>query len=294
MQGPKLFWDTEKINEIWEGYGNSKVDDYPFRTLLSRPMSVLINNQDHEILLRIRNFVFARNARKAELLEDDGTITIGILNKYPTLESFERDVTSKLRQTLSNNVYLLDKSCEEFRLAMRGVKQGLDPGRRSFLHSKEGLRAREESAYRPSASTLVIVPLSLLEHWFEQITRMLNMDYLSTTFDGRGVVWIDGLGDIVDVVAPLPKTVLSNKIDISIESLAQYMIVLTTFERAASEFSKTNTSKSCEKSNLDPITLVRVNSKFHKIRWLRVIVDEGHELGKIISMHTPRKPFDTF
>ena len=52
----------------------------------------------------------------------------------------------------------------------------------------------------------------------------------------RGVVYLDGLGDIVDIQAPLPKVELSGDIAATVSQLAHYSIVVTTFERCASEW----------------------------------------------------------
>ena len=52
----------------------------------------------------------------------------------------------------------------------------------------------------------------------------------------RGVVYLDGLGDIVDIQAPLPKVELNGDITATVSQLAHYSIVVTTFERCAAEW----------------------------------------------------------
>jgi hypothetical protein len=84
-----------------------------------------------------------------------------------------------------------------------------------------------------------------LEHWYEQLTRHLGLPYVTSDpacADLRGIVYLDGLGDIVDVQAPLPKLQLTNEIDLPASDLAHYSIVLTTFERCAREWQLCNST----------------------------------------------------
>ena len=50
-----------------------------------------------------------------------------------------------------------------------------------------------------------MVPDALLEHWTEQLRRHLNLNYFSDDNNtaGRGVVYLDGIGDLVDARTPL-------------------------------------------------------------------------------------------
>ena len=123
---------------------------------------------------------------------------------------------------------------------------------------------------RTSAGTLIVVPHSMLEHWYEQINKFINLQYISSsrTNDKRGIVYIIGLGDIVDLVPPLSKYEIKNRTTHDLFHLSTYLIVITTFERCSREY------KICEQSVVSgtPISLT--------IRWLRLIIDEGHELLK--------------
>ena len=154
-------------------------------------------------------------------------------------------------------MHIFDIAADNFRRRLNTVKQGFDPKNRSFLSSEKGKRLVEELSLVASAATLIIVPLSLLEHWYEQITRHMNLKYFTDHPEGRGVVWIDGLGDIVDVRSPLPKLEIGRSIQISADALAQYLIVVTTFERCSSEFANLNNPGSavkisCASANTDP------------------------------------------
>lgn len=227
----------------------------------------------------------------------------------------------------------------------------------------------------PSAATLIIVPLALLEHWYEQIMRHLNLAYFtyddkcestqapttsqtstsppstaanttasSSSDDSdcmghdegdanllaagrgmmaqrkaqqnkrpaivnhtleedddamgdqesepatpkrkskrerqrerlealRGIVYLDGLGDIVDIVPPVSKLLLQNdtKITLPPQQLSSYLIVVTTLERCISEKKLAMPTSQWSQVSLSPLL---------QIRWLRLIVDEGHELGR--------------
>lgn len=116
-------------------------------------------------------------------------------------------------------------------LEMTKLKEGLDPKQRKHLFSYSQSnrtttnRLTSDKGLRPitplpSSATLIIVPSALLEHWYdvviynynavanlccklyyrhEQITKHLNLKYYTSNGEGRSVVYLDGLGDIVDV-----------------------------------------------------------------------------------------------
>jgi hypothetical protein len=187
------------------------------------------------------------------------------------------------------------------------------------------------------SATLIIVPLALLEHWYEQIMRHLGLEYLVDNVEikpenrniatgnilgtsltdeedfvlhanrGRstdGIVYIDGLGDIMDIKPPISRLIASSKESLLATKstmkdifLGNYSIVITTIERCAAEqqlissftyptsisssSSKQNSSsKSPSVSTSNPVEYKSLLSSYY---WLRVIVDEGHELGR--SMH---------
>lgn len=159
---------------------------------------------------------------------------------------------------------------------MNKIREGLDPNNRKIATSSTPAqqRMRLERSLCPSSATLIVVPLALLEHWYEQITRHLQLDYFTQDEDHRGVVYLDGLGDIVDVEAPLSKL----KVDtgtpmVPAQFLSHYLIVVTTFERCAAEVKQRGDVSSNGTTGAGSVPLLQ-------LRWLRLVVDEGHEIGK--------------
>jgi hypothetical protein len=159
---------------------------------------------------------------------------------------------------------------------MNRVREGLDHKLRNKTTSTTPAtrRLRFERNLCPSSATLIVVPLALLEHWYEQITRHLQLHYFTDDAEERGVVYLDGLGDIVDVEAPLSQLKVDTQTPmVSAQYLSHYLIVVTTFERCAAEVKQRmeHGNQNAERTSNVPLL---------QMRWLRLIVDEGHEIGK--------------
>ena len=75
---------------------------------------------------------------------------------------------------------------EPARQALNAVRALLDKGQRGFYATAVGQRALFERALLPAATTLVVVPLALLEHWFEQVRRHVDLRCLQRESDGGG------------------------------------------------------------------------------------------------------------
>ena len=261
--------------------------------------------------------------------------------KFPTIKSFVSYVKERIRRYALGHPVQEATLLHAFRRSVMSMKEGLDKKQRAVRHSDAYLRLMTEVKLVPSSATLIIVPMSLLEHWYEQISRHINLAYLvhkiqkraaaaannqdnnsegdddegdeddfvnggagaggadasaeraqsyyaqhldAATRQGlRNVVYFDGLGDIVDIKPPVSKI---NLADSSVlrdpYELAQYLIVVTTLERCAAEFRKSN-SLSDVRRGYFKFGQDTIQKSLQHVRWLRLIVDEGHELGQATS-----------
>lgn len=76
---------------------------------------------------------------------------------------------------------------------------------------------------------------------------------------------------------PISSLKISDKFNMSVEEISQYLIVVTTFDRCKLEQVDNVKRNSFNNGNNSIFSQTQL---FMKIRWLRVLVDEGHELGQ--------------
>ena len=240
--------------------------------------------------------------------------------EYPTLESCEADLKICLNAAVANYYVKHGKAAwtkgllEPVRVGLNRIRAGLDPRQRSFFQSLLGRRALFERSLLAAPTTLVVVPEALLEHWFEQLRRHVDLRCLERCGQTHTAVWIDGVGEPScpePEPKPEPEPELEPELELEPEpepkrdpypsprptqgdmasvnefrlksaanmddvadeyTLASYAIVLTTYERCAREHSR-SLYKYEGPPHPHPSPLMR-------LRWLRLVVDEGHELGK--------------
>jgi hypothetical protein len=204
------------------------------------------------------------------------------LERFPTPVHFQRHVRQWAK---TNGAY--DIELEEFRKNVLALRSSMVKSNRKVLMSELGRRQAWERNLVPACSTLIIVPDALLEHWCVQCLVHLNLRMFAdeSTKDGRGVVYLDGVGDIVDASLPLGHVNIGKPLPSSWE-LARYTIVVTTFSRCKDEYRSEigrNAEANSQGRKREYTQLERGGSDFHstfmQVRWLRLVVDEGHELG---------------
>jgi SNF2-related domain len=301
---PAEFWDSSRIQEGWEALRQNPTLAMELNTAL-RPIRKWIGTHH-----------YGDPAPMASFRQLMATIHPPLHDKFPTITSLERYI----KQWLIQKCHVpRGVAVETLRLQMVQIKAGLDKSNRKVLMSAVGRRMKMERSLLPSSATLVIVPDSLLEHWFQQILQHLDLSRFTDQGDNsnnnnRGVVYIDGIGDIVDARMPLTSTTFNRPAPLPWD-LSQYHIVISCFSRCEAEYNRLvdsgHLAEHDEERQEDKVSNGRKRSRHASskkkrtssrkrlrpgaptavqgsdsaltslvsVRWLRLIVDEGHELG---------------
>ena len=276
---PPEFWDAKGVAEGWS---HMRVNPAARKEILTATRPIRSWVQSYLRFGSAERTVFQELVREISPPFLDG--------RFPTLRDLELHVYRKLR-----GVGFPLAELELFRTNMMEVKAGMDKRNRKLLKGPAGQRILQERKLIPSSATLIIVPDALLEHWFQQIHSHLDLsrfvdykhnNHLDSSNEIRNLVYIDGIGDFVDATLPLNQTKATLRVPPAY-MLSQYFIVITTFSRCKSEGNQTGSRQRRQKNS--PITNYSSTttaddssnnrSTFSKIRWLRLVVDEGHELG---------------
>ena len=328
---PPEFWDTTGIDEGWKA----------FRTNPEARTEVL------RCLKPIRHKLAKEELRKLEppfYNGDDGKNNSNNNIQFPTIKSFEQYIRRLLRGNKIKQEHG-DKrwqqpiaSRAEWELVRRSLLElqiGMDKRNRKLKSSQAGQRLLWERELIPTSATLLVVPDALFEHWFQQIQEHLYLPVFADDEEedneqqqqndngstknnkinnkiARGVVYLDGLGDLADVTVgekALENTSSLKEPVLYADQLSGYLIVIVTFSRCRTEVrsghaNANNNENSRSNSRQNPKTNATNTTKpkkkrrqvcaptlpqstkslsvhrspLLKLRWLRLMIDEGHQL----------------
>ncbi|KAL7493687.1 hypothetical protein ACHAWT_010569 [Skeletonema menzelii] len=243
---PKEFFDRESINEHWTLMRVNPV----FRTEILKAMKPLRGASNYDEVARYVSPPF----------QDD---------RFPTLPSFEHYVNRHFANQGQR------AQLELFRRNVINFKAGLDKRNRRLVISAEGRRMLFERNLLPCSTTLIIVPDALLEHWAEQIRRHMKLDVFGeVSGSDAGVVYIDGVGDLSSARFPLNHR--SMKLPSPFE-LVNYLMVVVPFSRIKEQY---YLRKRRRNEDVNDDLTGEKTSPLLQMRWFRIVVDEGHELGE--------------
>ncbi|KAL7468826.1 hypothetical protein ACHAXS_009057 [Conticribra weissflogii] len=260
-QEPDEFYDNEAIDEHWQRMRVNPVFREEILKSL-KPIREFIktsNDPDgYNLFRKVAEF-------SSPPYSDD---------RFPTVGAFEAFVSSKMKGTVPASTIDL------FRMKVIAFKAGLDKRNRRLFNNPIGRRMMFERNLITASTNLIIVPDALLEHWAEQIRRHINIGIFADPIDRRGhegVVYIDGVGDISTARYPLNHN--SSMPMLSQFELANYLIVLVPFSRIKEHYYLRKRQRD-EGIILGSRESTASQSSLLQLRWFRIIVDEGHELGE--------------
>lgn len=242
---PKEFYDSASIDEHWTLMRTNPA----FRESILKAMRPLRGSPRYDAL----------SLEVEPPYKDD---------RFPTLASFVRHVHQLMRRSVPQS------QLDLFRRNVIAFKAGLDKRNRRFFSNERGKRLLFERNLIPCSTTIIIVPDALLEHWAEQMRRHVNLAVLSDFGESHGVVYIDGVGDLADARFPLNHSKMSLP---SAFDLLSYVIVVVPFSRIQQNFVYARKRK---QGGLIDSANHASSSSLLQLRWFRIVVDEGHELGE--------------
>lgn len=259
---PADFWDSERVQEHWQAFRLNPESQSAMLKALKPLRQFAQGRRGWGVYKEMERYV------TPPYKKNDA--------RFPTIDSVIRYVV----RTLKDFVPLSE--LELFRQNLIKIKSELDPRNRRLLRSQRGRRLTLERSLIVSSATLIIVPDALLEHWFQQIHQNVILDVFCDANEQskksgtkHGVVFLDGVGDLADVAdstTALRNVNLGQDI-VPCWMLSKYFIVVTTFSRCEQEFRRLT-----QKRRLSEVEIGR-DSPLLQLRWLRLVVDEGHELG---------------
>mmetsp|Transcript_33377 Transcript_33377/g.80752 ORF Transcript_33377/g.80752 Transcript_33377/m.80752 type:complete len:1956 (-) Transcript_33377:162-6029(-) len=234
--------------------------------------------------------------------------------EYGHFAEFERDTEKMFENDLNyfppgNEVHeAAVKLRKSFRRESKELKaKTIKTAKRSFSRAaakpnskvaalvEKNKHAKMKNSLRQSSSTLLVVPAVLLEHWEEQLRLHVDVKYCTSkipiVFEYSGtnkcrlkIEQILVQCDVKKSHYPLLFVDKTGKGKLpSAYFLSKFSVVLTTSQRFTNEWKKGSfedelnkkqgDAKLFQKDDEDACNLLKVN-------WLRMIVDEGHSMGK--------------
>ncbi len=210
----------------------------------------------------------------------------------------------KAAERLSKNFedILVEFKSEQLAIAAKQMsRMKKEPSARSLVDAFEAMkRAELQEPLVPSSSTLLVVPSPLLLHWEEQMMMYIDFRYISSSHSptsqqiyfhtSKKKIKLSKSNvsfDLTNITDPLIFIDDGSKELPSPSVLARFPIVLTSYNRFTAEWKFGSveqelraSNKGCGSGDTYWGDDVPEASPLLKVQWLRVIVDEGHVMGK--------------
>lgn len=217
------------------------------------------------------------------------------------------DAVYRAAERLSKNFadILAEFKAEQLKVAVKSMSRMAKHGDSSLLDAFEARKKAElEKHLVPSSSTLLVVPPSLISHWEEQMLMHIDFNYIAckrATSSSPYIYYHTSKRSTKAAKVSNPKVTLDMKdiIDDPLifiddgskelpheDILARFPIVLTSYNRFTSDWKNGSVEQEMRASKGKSNCSLYWGeddtgaSALLKVRWLRVIVDEGHVLGK--------------
>jgi hypothetical protein len=267
---PPEFYDTQSVCENWHLMRRNPV----FKTEILKALKPIRDWINPMVKLPCYDELNGLYKRVALYISPPYTD-----DRFPSVTCMERYVYSELKS------FVPQERLDLFRRNIVKLKAGFDKRNRRFFSSPAGQRLMVERSLIPSSTTLVIVPDALLEHWAEQIKRHVSLEVFADPNNNTenpggscGVVWIDGVGDLSIAKSPMKfdqQMPLPSAFD-----LIGNVIIVVPFSRVKQQYWSRKRSRDCNYASDDDEKYSLFKSALLQVRWFRIVVDEGHELGQ--------------